>query len=479
MNNILFVMSDQFRADALGLMNRFPVKTPNLDRLAGEGTRFNNAYCANPVCCPARASLMTGCYSYDHGVYYNDQNFPRSMETLPGMLAENGYYTVHIGKKHIHPERRAIGFHKLVLKQKAAPFGRRQGGANTASVGSWHAVDALNRGYPVEPSTQPLEAFEPVVCVETAMHELDWIRERRDCTATGSEPFFMKVSLSKPHNPCNPPEPYFSMYAPEDLPPPVATDDEISRFSPQLKQWYDIWKQMDPDRLLRHRAQYFGTVTLVDAQIGRLIAKLEQLGIRENTLIVFTADHGDALCDHHLQQKAFFYDPMVRVPFIFAGPGIPDGQVVEENVSHIDLFPTVADFCGLRMPMRRNSTGTLIYPDCEEGDARTLAPYFLNPGQPVEPNRIVIAENAMFGQRLMLKQGTTKVNTYVEANAHLRFDRYDLAADPDELDNQGVGMDSDDLTPELRQGLAQVLDKQAGHRDRHYYFQGKVRPFFT
>ncbi|MFN2350551.1 MAG: sulfatase, partial [Kiritimatiellia bacterium] len=369
MNNIVFIMMDQWRYDAMGCMGKFPVKTPNIDRLVDGGTMFQNTYCSNPVCVPARASLMTGLYSYDHGVYYNDQNFPERLATLPGRLSANGYYAVHIGKKHIHPEHRAIGFNKLVLKAGDPLKRRLKKRAAGAQADSWHKAEVLAKGYPVQPTDGKLEDYEPVQCTENALHELDLLAERRECRPGGNEPFFMKVSYSRPHSPCNPPEPYFSMYRPEDLPPPAANETEIARFSSQMKKWYDIWSKLDADRALKHRAQYFGCVTLVDEQIGRILRRLQELQLDENTLIVLTADHGDHLCDHHVQQKAFFYDSSARVPFIFNGPGVSAGRRVRENVSHIDLFPTLLDYCDLAMPRLRDPAGRLIYADQCETDA--------------------------------------------------------------------------------------------------------------
>jgi len=480
MNNILFIMADQLRADALGFIKKFPVKTPNIDKLAEQGTVFENAYCANPVCVPARASLMTGVYSYDHGVYYNDQNWPDDMDTLPRSLANNCYYTVHIGKKHIFPERKSIGFDKLILGTKDEHFCKRLKSRllNANITGGWHTPDKLEAAYPNKPTNTPIQEYESVLHTNNALHELDLIKQRRECGPDGNEPFFMKVSYLKPHSPCNPPEPYFSMYAPKDLPPPTANEGEVAAYPAQLKTWYDIWNQMDEERVLKHRAQYLGCVTLIDEQIGRLIQKLKDMGVYENTLIVFTSDHGDGLCDHHLQQKGFFYESMSKTPFIFSGPSIPKDKVVKENVSHIDLFPTLIDYCGLEMPRLRDKSGRFIYPDVRERDAMSLIPYFCDQ-QEVNPDRVVISENAIFGQRFMLKKGDIKVNYYINPDADNEFDYYNLAEDPDEMNNKGKSFSLDDMDHDMRRAFDKVLAHTKKHQSGHYYFQGKVRPMFT
>jgi arylsulfatase A-like enzyme len=476
--NILYIMCDQLRADALGYAGKFPVATPNIDRLAARGTRFENAYTPNPVCVPARASVMTGVNSYDHGVYYNDQGWPERLKPFPQTLAENCYYTSLIGKTHFHPKRRSAGFQKMVLASDYSDYINRRGLGRKKVPGSVSDVEALNRAYPLEPTDTPIEHYRPVYYTDRAEHELDLITQRRECHAEGHEPFMLHVSYSLPHSPCNPPEPYFSMYQPEDLIPPAATEAELAHFSAQMRSFYDIWHQMDPERLLKTRAQYFGCVSLIDDQVGRILDKLDALGLTENTLVVLTSDHGDYLCDHHLQQKAGMHDASARVPLMFAGPGVPEGKVVRENISLIDLPATLLDYTQLAVTRRRDAAGNLIYVDAEESDAMSLMPYFTDDG-PVAPERIVISENAMRGQRIMLKQGDLKVTCYVNPDAPDEWDVFDLAADPDELDNRGAGFTADDLAPDMRAALENVLAKSRRHADGHYFFQGKVRPMFT
>lgn len=478
MRNILFILLDQLRWDTLGFVGKFPVKTPNIDRLAERGTVFNNAYCTNPVCVPARASLMTGAYSYDHGVYYNDQNWPDAMPTFADKLSQNGYYSTLVGKTHFFPPKKAAGFHKIYVEEDYKAHLVKIGMPKKKGGGKTKDRDYLNRAYPIEPTRVPIEHYMPNVLTQRAVRELDLISQRRDCTADGNEPFLMKLSFLKPHSPCDQPEPYFSMYKPEDLPPPVKSEAEIANFPAQVLDAYNIWKQLDPERAIKHRAQYFGSVTLVDELIGQAIQKLEDMGVYDNTLIVLTSDHGDMLCDHHMQQKGYFFEPSVKVPMIFSGPGVPEGKVVEENVSHIDLFPTLLDYCGLAMPRRRDPWGRLIYADQEESDAMSLMPYFEGDG-PVNPDRIVVAENAMRGQRLMLKKGSVKVNYYVNQDAEDEIQRFDLTEDPDELHHELGSFSVDDLEPDMRAALDMVLKKSARHAGRYYYFQDKVRPLFT
>lgn len=479
MRNILFIMCDQLRFDALGFMGKFPVQTPNIDRLAEKGTVFNNAYCSNPVCVPARASIMTGVNSYDHGVYYNEQNWPERLDTFAGNLADNAYYTTLVGKTHFLPPKKAAGFQKIFVEEDYKAFLEKKGlGKKPARNQKPKDVAGLNRAYPVEPTYLPDEYYMPNFLTDKALHELDLISQRRECDEDGNEPFLMKLSYLKPHSPCDPPEPYFSMYAPEDMPAPVKNEKEIQNFPRQVKDSYDIWTKLDEERALKHRAQYFGCVSLLDEQVGRVLQKLEDMGIYDNTLIVLTSDHGDMLCDHHLQQKGYFFEPSVRVPLIFSGPGVPEGKVVNENVSHIDIFPTLMEYCGLAMPKRRDKWGRLIYPDVSESDAMSLMPYFQG-DEPVNPDRIVVSENAMHGQRIMLKKHDTKINYYVNDDMEDEIECFDLKNDPDECNHELGSFSVDDMELDMKQMLDDVLRKSAPHGARYYYFQGKIRPVFT
>lgn len=479
MKNILFLMMDQCRFDAFGFMGKFPVETPHIDSLARSGTVFDNAYCANPLCVPSRASIMTGLYSYDHGIYYNDQNWSDSLPTYAGELGANGYYTAMLGEGDFRPPRKTGGYQKAILSGDYSAYIKALGYGRKPLQGKVSEKDYLNRAYPNEPTNIPLEHYSSVFWADRAEHELDLIAQRRECGPGGFEPFLLKLSFPKPHSPCDQPEPYFSKVKAEDMPPPVRSEREIPLFGKHLRKEYETWRQLDNERALKHRAQYFGSLHLVDEMIGRVLQKLRDLGLYENTLIVLTGDHGDMLCDHYLQQKGIFFEPAVRVPMIFSGPGIPAGRRVRENVSTIDLRPTLLDYCGLYMPRRRDPSGRLIYTDQEESDGISLIPYFSETQEAVAPERIIVAENAVCGQKIMLKQGDCKVNYYVNKDGPDEIECYDLHKNPDEMNYLCDPCTVDSLAPEMRAALERVLEKSRRHAHRFYYFQNKVRPLFT
>lgn len=423
---------------------------------------------------------MTGCNSYDHGSYYNDQPWPENMKTWPEVLRDNCYYTTLIGKTHFFPERRSAGFQKMILPedQSIHQTGKVAEKRKRVSVSN---VDDLHRAFPQEPTDVPLEAYRPVFFTDCAIHELDLISTRRECDLKGNEPFVMKLSYMLPHSPCNPPEPYFSMYR-DQIKEPNATEEELATFPKQINKFYDIWNRLDKNILLRARDQYFGCVTLIDEQIGRVIQKLKDMGVYDNTLIIFTSDHGEHILDHHLEQKGTFFECSARVPLIFSGPGIPQGKVVSENVGLIDLYPTILDYCGLYLSRKRDPDGNLIYAYSgqKEGDCMSLMPYFESDEETeVNPARIIISEQAMQGQRFMLKKGDIKINYYLNADGENEFDYFDLSKDPKEQDNQGKDFKIEDLEPDMKEAFDKVIKKSSQHKDGYYSFQNKIRRMFT
>ena len=466
MRNILFITADQLRWDALGFEGVFPVRTPNIDRLARHGTVFENAYCSNPLCVPARASIMTGRYCADTGIYYNSREWDERLATIPGELGANGYYSVAVGKMHFRPRRANRGFAKRTADNSLDYPGylRRKGykvrQKKRRGDGSIHNDEAIWDEYTHQASELPVEDYVTGYTVDKALHELDLIGDRRECTPGGNEPFFMWLSFIKPHTPCDPPEPYFSMYDPDDLPPPVRNEQERAAFPKTKKRFENNWKVLTDDVIRKLRAQYLGNVTLIDDQLGRVFDKLDEMGIADNTLIIFSSDHGDHLGDHHLQQKGFFYDCSARVPLIFYGPDIPAGKVIRENVSHIDLLPTLLDYCQLTQPKVHDPAGDLIYRYADFGDAVSLMPAFRE-GEQLDPDRVVVSESGVHGQQIMLKQGSMKYN-YYPGNGEI--ERFDLVEDPDELHDTGKGLTLEALPDKVREKLQEML-----RRTRRYH----------
>lgn len=472
MRNYLLITADQLRYDALGFMGRFPVETPNIDRLAREGVVFSNAYCSSPICVAARASIMTGRLPCETGVYYNDQAWSDDMPTLPGRLGDNGYHCTEVGKTHFRPNRRHAGFHRLWCcddyKRELEDMGH-----SAEAPRSWKGLNLWS--YKTTPTDLPPELYYTVRTADEAVRELRVIRERRRCERNGYEGFFMWMSFLSPHHPCDPPEPWFSKYADADMPPYVKTPEEVEHYSAPVKRWYDFWQRIDDETADKIRRQYLGDIALIDEQIGRVLDTLEELGIRDNTSIVVSSDHGEYLGDHGMHQKAFFHDCASKIPFIFNGPDFQRGVTIDAPVSAIDLYPTLLDLELLWPGQTRDERGRLIYPHAEELDARSLAPALTGDGE-ADPDRVIVCESGIHGRNLMLRQGEWKFNTYAET---AEYDVFNLRDDPDELKNLNDSLGLADMSEALRETRNEMLPRMARHQGSRYFFKSKLRAVFT
>jgi len=475
--NILLITADQFRYDAMGHCGVFPVQTPHLDALAAGGASLD-AYTPYPVCCPARASIMTGLPACRHGVYYNDMPWHKNLETLPGVLGENGYYSVMVGKTHFYPPRLHAGFDKLILPSDVSRKTGKKKNKKTAVPGevgqNWDDLMASHYRATWSEGDNP-EHYAAVALTTHAMGELETLAQTRQCRETAAEPFFMWLSWLQPHSPCKPPPPYSIMYRPEDIPPPVKNEDEKKAFSRQLQQKTAAWRVLDDETIRAFRARYLGDVSLVDAQVGRMVQKLDELGLRDNTLVIFSSDHGEYMGDHHQMQKSSFHDCSSRVPLIFNGPGVKAGHRPRGLSSLCDLKPTLQDASGLLMPALRDAKGELIFPEWSpDQDAISLLPALS--GGNVPEDRVVFSENGIYGQSFMARKENIKVNYYPQTR---EFDLFDLASDPDELQNHGGTLTWETQPDWARNTFARLLAESEYLRDRSYQYDGKIFPMFT
>ncbi|BBU58610.1 sulfatase [Mameliella alba] len=386
--NILLITADQHRADCLGVAGR-RVRTPNLDQLAQEGTRFTSVICPAPVCQPARASILTGQLCRTHGVHDNgiDLDEAIGMAGFAGTLARAGYDTALFGKAHFssYDARQPTGRPECALSSvDYGPdwFGPYMGFDHVEmmlSGPSNHPPQEPPRGlhyehffyadgrsaeraalYQAGPRPGAAQTWHSQLPVNwhytpwTADRAIDWLRHGRD----PDRPFCAWVSFVDPHHPFDCPEPWSRLHAPEDvdLPPhrtrdldnrpwwhraalenrPKGDADEVrvrseySRIAPQS------------DQQLRHIiANTYGQISFIDAQVGRLLSTLAEIGADGNTLVVYTSDHGDWLGDHGLILKGPMpYEGLLRVPFLMRGPGVPAEQTCDEPVSTLDLAAT-------------------------------------------------------------------------------------------------------------------------------------------
>ena len=362
--NFLFIITDQQRFDTINALGYAHAVTPNIDRLVREGTAFTRTYVTSPSCAPSRASLFTGLYVHSLGVLRNDDPWRHSWVE---QLAAAGYRCVSVGKMHTCPYEVAAGFHERhVVENKdrsnpALPFFLDQWDKALAAQHLPKPDRTMHRSRP--DYRERMGAFEWTLPDE--MHPDNYVSSLAELwldryPQTG-EPFFLQIGFPGPHPPYDPTDEFRTLFDDRDVPLPHDTRDDLAAQPLALKTLRRDHLDNDRDGIVflehpdraqqeRQRRYYLANVAMIDARIGHLMDALEARGVRDNTIIVFTSDHGDCLGDHGLSQKWNMYDPSVRVPAIISGPGIAKGQQLSGLMEHMDLGPTVLELAGLEPP---------------------------------------------------------------------------------------------------------------------------------
>jgi arylsulfatase A-like enzyme len=343
--NLLLITNDQLRADGLGAMGNPVIRTPNLDRLAAEGTLFENYFVQCPQCVPSRSAMHTGRYPHVNRTPTNLYRLPDSEQTLAAILGRNGYETAVVGELPFAPTNFLGGFSKVVAGYTEYEASLLMGGY--ALKGVAHAA-ALKSGFQAVPAPWPEEADETAFFCRKA---IDYLSEKR------TAPFFLHVNLRRPHHPFDPPPPFDTMYAGATFPASHKREGEMKNKPPGQQRalentvGFDL-RTMTPSDLYRIKSFYYGMISLNDKHIGKIIDHMRQTGLADRTLVVFNADHGEMLGDHGLLYKGgYFYDEVVHVPLILRAPGkIAGGKRVKSLVEEIDLLPTVLDVLGVPTP---------------------------------------------------------------------------------------------------------------------------------
>ncbi|MCC6305808.1 MAG: sulfatase-like hydrolase/transferase [Rhodobacteraceae bacterium] len=414
--NVLLVMTDQQRGDCLSIAGHPVLMTPNMDAIAGAGTRFSRAYSTCPVCIPARRSLMTGLFPASHGVVgFNETDEWDAATALTTPLRDAGYQTGLVGRAmHLFPPRKRYGFEQMV-------------------TGTSHYRDWLERHLPGETfqrgsgyyATGPMHndwTARPWPWDET-LHQTNWtvaegLRFLRD--RDPSSPYFLVVSFLAPHPPLVPPAFYMERYRRLPAPPPVIGDwARPPEGGGRGRDIADLRVDLRGEALAAARAAYWGLINHVDDQLRRLLTPVDDPIDRANTVIVFTSDHGEMLGDHHFWRKSLPYEGAAHIPLAIAAPprfGLPAGQVVDRPVALEDIMPTVLDLCGVPLP------GGL--------DGASLAPFLRGERPPWRPHlHIEHAEGINDLPHQTLTDGREK---FVWFTADGREQFFDLRADPTE-----------------------------------------------
>ncbi|MEZ5652484.1 MAG: sulfatase-like hydrolase/transferase [Burkholderiaceae bacterium] len=377
--NCLFIMCDQLRADYLSCYGG-PVDTPNIDRLAARGARFTRAFVSSGVCGPARMSFYTGRYPISHRVTWNRVPMPVDERTLGDLMRESGRELSLLGKTHFVPDRSALHAHgyrmddterQLFEEGGFVPIERYDGHFEPASDSAYrhyliaqgydsdrpwtdYVIGSLDdggepaSGWLLRNATLPARVrAEDSETAYLTTRAIDWI------TSQGDSPWALHLSYIKPHWPFKAPAPYHALFGVDDCPRPNRAAHERQNPHPVFGAYQ---RQEESESFARDevwqaiRPVYMGLVKQIDDELGRLFEVLESRGRFEDTLIVFTADHGDLAGDHWLGEKEYFYDPVMRVPMIVCDPLAPAerrGVVSDAMVECVDIVPTVLDALGL------------------------------------------------------------------------------------------------------------------------------------
>jgi arylsulfatase A-like enzyme len=454
--NLLFIMTDQQRFDALGFAGNTVLKTPNMDRLAREGVWFENAYTQCAVCGPARSSILSGCSVANTKVIGNNEAYEPEesgimpMKTYDEILTGNGYECEYYGKWHAPLFRARLynnpvtmaGIHKTELGpgHKEAymqylnpryparitketelmdtltdrPYSpdpidkryelMRRGKDTSIKVGQSdiHGVTSI-------PAKDHLPAFEAGEAIEA----LEQLKDK---------PFSITCSFHHPHPPYLATEEYIKMFPPEEMVPPVSLNDDMAD-SPYRNMWKNTdAKYSDPAMIQYFISEYYALVKEVDDQVGQILDKLDELGLAENTLVIFTSDHGEMLGDHGLRGKFNFYEESSHVPMMIRFPGrIRPGKKVQAPVSNMDLFATILDYLEIPAhPSDGNSLRGLIEGTVDQKKTFVVAEWLSDPRS--KPTHMIL-------------KGGWKYMRPAESSKNVKKALYNLGDDPHELNN--------------------------------------------
>lgn len=411
--NIVFVITDQQRFDTIAAHGYSHALTPNIDSLVQEGTSFTRTYVTAPSCAPSRASLFTGLYPHSTGVFRNNDPWTHSWVE---MLADAGYRCCNIGKMHTFPYETSLGFHErhvvenkdrsnpklpFLLDQWDKAFWAR-GLTKPDRATKYRALPDYREKLGAFVWDAPDDLHADNFVGGLAAHWLD--------TYPGPGPFFLQVGFPGPHPPYDPTAEHLAKFDGIEMPEPDNSRADMDAQPWPLKDLRRDNLEVDHDAVVhleepsaeqldRQRRHYMANVSMIDEQVGALVEALRRRGELEETIFIFTSDHGDCLNDHGHIQKWSMYEPSVRVPAIVRGPGVLADQRVDGLTSLMDLGPTVLELAGITPP--------------EWMEARSLVPALR--GQPWPGRELVFSEHA----RDMILQAT-------ELMTMVRDERYKL-----------------------------------------------------
>ncbi len=407
--NVLILFTDDQRFNTVHSLGNEEIRTPNMDRLVREGTAFTHAQTMGgmhgALCAPSRAMLMTGRSLFN--LQESGDVIPESHVMMPTQFASAGYKTFGTGKWHNNKQ----AFNRGFQSGKNIYFGGMHWPQDGGHEGPWlHDYDE-SAMYP-DSTREQRGPFSSTLFADAA---IEFIRSRNEADS----PFFAYVAFSSPHDPRTPPEPYASWYQADSvsLPSNFAPQHPFDNGELAVRDELLLPHPRTPEAVRKEIALYYGMVSEVDAQIGRILDVLDETGVREKTIVVFAGDNGLAVGSHGLLGKQNLYDHSMRVPLVIAGPGVPKNERRDALVYLLDLFPTIAGLADVKIP--------------STVDGRNLSSAIQNSEAPVRDAVFYAYKNIQRGVRT---SDNWKLIAY-DVNGESHRQLFDLASDPDELTN--------------------------------------------
>ena len=382
--NILFIMSDQLIAALTGAYGHPVVQTPHLNRLAAEGVRFDSAYTPFPLCAPGRACITSGRHASEIGAWDNGALLAADVPSYAHYLSNAGYDTVLSGKMHFVGPDQVHGFHRRLttdiyppdfswVKEEWIRIKETKGEDYEEVMDSrptYNAGGYTGQAVRVNFWHNALSYDE-----ETQFRAVEYLRAQR-----GDTPFLLCASFHHPHEPFHPPQAYWDRYADAEIAIPEFPDHLDETYS-AMDRWLNAYHGTrrfdlrDSESLRRLRRAYYGLVTYLDDKVGGLLATLEETGLLDNTVVVFTSDHGDMLCEKEMVQKRCFYEWSCRVPLIVRFPNQwQAGTTVDTPTSLLDLLPTFCELAGAEASLPHDGTSLLPIIEGQQAGTPHLCP---------------------------------------------------------------------------------------------------------
>jgi choline-sulfatase len=443
--NLLVLMDDQHSRNHLGCYGNTLVKTPNLDALAGDGTRFTKGYTNSPICVPARASLATGKYVHEIGCWDNAIAYDGSIPSWGHFLQEAGIEVTSVGKLHYRFESDPTGFdEQIVAMHMADGVGDLMGSIRPD-------LPERTQSRKFSEKIGPGETEYTIYDRDISAKACEWLEGRAEESPGDSDdkPWVLFVSFIAPHFPLIVPQEYYDLYPLDQIP-------SIKQANPELVDhpWWQAFNNCytfdryfkDDEQRRVAIASYLGLCTFVDELIGNVLTSLSDNGFAETTNIAYFSDHGENLGARGLWGKSVMYEESVGIPVIMSGPDIPSAKIIETPVSLVDMFPTILQAMEVTSPtaMAERPGRSLLKIATEQDD----------------PSRLIFSEYhgaAATSGAFMLRDGKYKYIHYVSYDPEL----YDLNNDPEEMTNLADDAEYQDVLEKFQTQLFELLDPEA------------------